>query len=113
MVAFATCVLLAHVTALSAAMAHEVAARHFSRVSRYTTSACLQSKLGDGVEQGWCGSLHLREFLRGDTLVMYGGDCLRCAKAWICRVNDNQDPVKFPPTIIMYKSLMRGVSRFG
>jgi propionate CoA-transferase len=32
-------------------MAHEVAARHYSRVSRYTTSAFLRSKLGDALNR--------------------------------------------------------------
>ena len=32
-------------------MAHEVAARHYSRVSRYTTSAFLRSKLGDALSR--------------------------------------------------------------
>ena len=33
------------------AMVHEVAGRHYSRVSRYTTSAFLRSKLGDALTQ--------------------------------------------------------------
>jgi propionate CoA-transferase len=32
-------------------MAHEVADRHYSRVSRYTTSALLRSKLGNALSQ--------------------------------------------------------------